>query len=515
MQTDVIARSENHKETLPSNKEIEPRRNGRCNSLRNIIQVISIPGEPSSPPKKTWKKRRLPPILSTGQSAQTIHVLDTMTNIDDKVALDFPDTELNAESQNAKSAIFAGTSVIEVEDDKAVRPKLTGQHVKHKYKTKLKASFFQPPMPLELIEAQKKIHSKGRCANPCWFHAQGKRLLMWLTVLSVTGLYNLWFVIARQAFTDLQDRYTRWWITMDLCADTIYLVDIIVQVGTTYLEHGLHVLDRRKLAMRYIYTKYFVLDLVTLVPLDLIQFHVGQVGNIINARNAARVEFEEILDGVKSYMRMHTVDDALRKRILRWCDYAWQKRKGSGMRDINALEILPDRLKTELALDVNLDTLKRVRIFRECEPEFLHDLVLKMRPRIFTPNDYICRKDEIARELFIIADGVLEVVGRTADVRAVGYADLFVLSRQDVLDALRDHPDAEVHMMMSAKNRLHGDKQASKQPSSSSVNNEQVDIPGQSLASLENVIDPKARETSLKLRFQNIAQEDHDNLSTE
>ena len=33
---------------------------------------------------------------------------------------------------------------------------------------------------------------------------------------------------------------------------------------------------------------------------------------------------------------------------------------------------------------------------------------------------------------------------RTADVRSVGYSELFVLSREDVLDALRDHPDAEV-----------------------------------------------------------------------
>ncbi|KAF5406247.1 Cyclic nucleotide-gated cation channel alpha-3 [Paragonimus heterotremus] len=599
MQTDDIVRSENNKETVPNNNELKSRKNGLRSSVRNIVQVISILGEPSSPLKKTWKKRSLPRPLSTGQLEQTIHVLDTMANIGDKVALDPPDTELNAESQNAKVAVFSGASVVKLEDEKAARPKPSSQHVKHKYKTKPKASIFQPPMPLELIEAQKKIHSKGSCANPCWFQTQGKRLLTWLTVLSITVLYNLWFVIARQAFTDLQERYTGWWITMDLCADTIYVVDIIVQMGTTYLEHGLRVLDRRKLAMRYIYTKYFFLDLVALVPLDLIQFQigvlpilrfprfikvyranqwknkienrstfpnfwrviilihilflgfhwfaciyyiisaqqgfstewgyvmandsttttgrtylvtfywatlalttigieehpktntefaftclsyliglfvfatvVGQVGNIINARNAARVEFEEILDGLKSYMRMHTVDAALKKRILRWCDYAWQKRKGSGVRDINALEILPDRLKTELALDVNLDILKRVRIFRECEPEFLHDLVLKMRSRIFTPNDYICRKDEIARELFIIADGVLEVVGpneeiwsrmrsgdyfgeigilnisgqnrRTADVRAVGYADLFVLSRQDVLDALRDHPDAEV-----------------------------------------------------------------------
>ncbi len=33
---------------------------------------------------------------------------------------------------------------------------------------------------------------------------------------------------------------------------------------------------------------------------------------------------------------------------------------------------------------------------------------------------------------------------RTADVRAVGYAELFVLSREDVLSALADHPDAHV-----------------------------------------------------------------------
>jgi cyclic nucleotide gated channel alpha 3 len=52
----------------------------------------------------------------------------------------------------------------------------------------------------------------------------------------------------------------------------------------------------------------------------------------------------------------------------------------------------------------------KVTIFQECQPEFLHDLVLKMRAYIFTPGDVICRKGEVAREMFIIADGVLEVV---------------------------------------------------------------------------------------------------------
>ncbi|VDP66391.1 unnamed protein product [Echinostoma caproni] len=137
-------------------------------------------------------------------------------------------------------------------------------------------------------------------------------------------------------------------------------------------------------------------------------------------------------------------------------------RRMDGVGDVNALKMLPDKLKSELAVNVNLATLKRVTIFKECRPEFLQDLVLKMRPLIFTPGDFVCRKGEIAREMFIIADGVLEVLGRTADVRAVGYADLFVLSRGDVLEALQDHPDAEVLIKEYARKRLQANRELQK-----------------------------------------------------
>lgn len=58
----------------------------------------------------------------------------------------------------------------------------------------------------------------------------------------------------------------------------------------------------------------------------------------------------------------------------------------------------------------------QVTIFQECQPEFLHDLVLKMKAYIFTPGDSICRKGEVAREMFIIADGILEVLSETGKV---------------------------------------------------------------------------------------------------
>lgn len=52
----------------------------------------------------------------------------------------------------------------------------------------------------------------------------------------------------------------------------------------------------------------------------------------------------------------------MKRRVLRWYDYSWSRgRIQGGGGDINtALHLLPDKLKTELALHVNLAVLKKV-----------------------------------------------------------------------------------------------------------------------------------------------------------
>jgi len=49
-----------------------------------------------------------------------------------------------------------------------------------------------------------------------------------------------------------------------------------------------------------------------------------------------------------------------------------------------------------------------------------------------------------SRHYFCDGDGARR---RTADVKSVGYSELFVLSREDVLAAFKDHPEAEVQLM--------------------------------------------------------------------
>lgn len=52
----------------------------------------------------------------------------------------------------------------------------------------------------------------------------------------------------------------------------------------------------------------------------------------------------------------------MKRRVLRWYDYSWSRGQIQGGGDINTvLRLLPDKLRTELALHVNLSVLKKVR----------------------------------------------------------------------------------------------------------------------------------------------------------
>lgn len=97
----------------------------------------------------------------------------------------------------------------------------------------------------------------------------------WLLVLSVCVLYNLWTLIVRQSFPELQLIIANAWFKCDIFVDFIYLMDIAVQIRTGYLEQGLMVYDSRKLAGHYIKSKPFLFDLGSLLPLDLLQINFG------------------------------------------------------------------------------------------------------------------------------------------------------------------------------------------------------------------------------------------------
>ena len=51
-----------------------------------------------------------------------------------------------------------------------------------------------------------------------------------------------------------------------------------------------------------------------------------------------------------------------------------------------------------------------MEIFQNTEAGFLNELVLRLKPVLFSPGDYICRKGEVGKEMYIVNRGKLHVV---------------------------------------------------------------------------------------------------------
>ncbi|ELW71623.1 cGMP-gated cation channel alpha-1 [Tupaia chinensis] len=211
---------------------------------------------------------------------------------------------------------------------------------------------------------------------------------------------------------------------------------------------------------------------------------VGNIGSMISNMNAARAAFQSKIDAVKQYMRLRNVSKEMERRVIKWFDYLWNNQKTVDEKEV--LKYLPDKLRAEIAINVHLDTLKKVRIFADCEAGLLVELVLKLQPQVYSPGDYICKKGDIGREMYIIKEGRLAVVAddgvtqfvvlsdgsyfgeisilnikgskagnrRTANIKSIGYSDLFCLSKDDLVEALTEYPDAKAMLEEKGKQIL-------------------------------------------------------------
>ncbi|RXN33796.1 cyclic nucleotide-gated olfactory channel [Labeo rohita] len=148
-------------------------------------------------------------------------------------------------------------------------------------------------------------------------------------------------------------------------------------------------------------------------------------------------------------MQFRKVSKELEARVIKWFDYLWTNKKAIDEQDV--LKNLPNKLRAEIAINVHLDTLKKVRIFQDCEAGLLTELVLKLRPQVFSPGDYICRKEDIGKEMYIIKEDRLAVladdgVTQFAHLMAGSFVEIIILNKDRTLySSLDDHSIAIIY----------------------------------------------------------------------
>lgn len=115
---------------------------------------------------------------------------------------------------------------------------------------------------------------------------------------------------------------------------------------------------------------------------------------------------------------------------------------------------------------INREVLQQIPLFQTADARFLNALVMMLKPEIYSAGDSIIRKGETGEQMYIISKGEVEVLGdneqpvavlkegnffgelslllsapRNATVRARTPCDLYVLSKHDFDDALREYPE--------------------------------------------------------------------------
>ncbi|XP_064314241.1 cyclic nucleotide-gated cation channel beta-1 [Phalacrocorax carbo] len=209
---------------------------------------------------------------------------------------------------------------------------------------------------------------------------------------------------------------------------------------------------------------------------------IGQMRDVVGAATAGQTYYRSCMDSTIKYMNFYKIPKTVQNRVKTWYEYTWHSQ---GMLDESELLVqLPDKMRLDMAIDVNYNIVSKVALFQGCDRQMIFDMLKRLRSVVYLPNDYVCKKGEIGREMYIIQAGQVQVLGgpdgktvlvtlkagsvfgeisllaagggnrRTANVIAHGFANLFILDKKDLNEILVHYPESQKLLRKKAKKML-------------------------------------------------------------
>ncbi|KAM9376106.1 uncharacterized protein KZ484_008665 [Pholidichthys leucotaenia] len=213
---------------------------------------------------------------------------------------------------------------------------------------------------------------------------------------------------------------------------------------------------------------------------------IGQMRDVVGAATASQTHYRTCVDNTIKYMSSYRIPKDVQNRVKTWYNYTWQSQ---GMLDEQELLTqLPDKMRLDIAVDVNYSIVSKVPLFQGCDRQMIFDMLKSLRSVVYLPGDYVCKKGEVGREMYIIKAGEVQVVGgpdgktvfvtlragsvfgeisllavgggnrRTANVIAHGFANLFILDKKDLNEILVHYPESKKLLRKKARKMLNKGK---------------------------------------------------------
>ena len=81
------------------------------------------------------------------------------------------------------------------------------------------------------------------------------------------------------------------------------------------------------------------------------------------------------MDEIKRYMKFRCVNRKLEQRVIKWLDYLYTNRQVLNEEMVLNSDLSVE-LRKDLAIKVHLESLQQVKLFNDCEPNLLVELVI-------------------------------------------------------------------------------------------------------------------------------------------
>ncbi|KAH0619430.1 hypothetical protein JD844_000044, partial [Phrynosoma platyrhinos] len=355
--------------------------------------------------------------------------------------------------------------------------------------------------------------------------------VFWLFLVVLAWNWNCWLIPVRWAFPYQTPGNLYFWMAMDYLCDFIYVLDIAVfQVRLQFVERGDIIMDKKAMRTNYlksrrfkylaffefnsrleaILSKAYVYRVIRITAYLLFSLHVNCCLYYWASSSQGLGSSAWVYDGegnsyircyywaVKTLITIGGLPDphnlfeivfqllnyftgvfAFSNRVKTWYEYTWHSQ---GMLDESELMAqLPEKMRLDIAIDVNYGIVSKVPLFQGCDRQMIFDMLKRLRSVVYLPNDYVCKKGEIGREMYIIQVGQVMVLGgpdgktvlvtlkagsvfgeisllalgggnrRTADVVANGFTNLFILDKKDLHEILVHYPESQKLLRKKAR----------------------------------------------------------------
>ncbi len=193
-------------------------------------------------------------------------------------------------------------------------------------------------------------------------------------------------------------------------------------------------------------------------------FVIGNISRIFAESARYKEQTREKFAELNTFMKYYHIPNRLQSAVFTYYNHLYTKRLSDN--DTQIISELPQALKFELQVYMNMKLIRNLPVFKFCSQACLKEVASALEQKYYSPGDTIVRIGELGDEMFVIGHGVVEVIledgsvvaqlhegqffgeaallketTRNANVRAHTYTDLYRLSKDDFIQIIENHPE--------------------------------------------------------------------------